>query len=101
VGYVSYDVIRFYEPSVNLNPNTDLPDAIFLQADTVAAFDHAFGRLILIAVTDGEAGLDETEARLNGFANVWPVHCPFSQTFENPPQPQNFAQTSLARITWI
>ena len=31
-----------------LAPHADLPDAIFLLADTVVAFDHAFGRLLLI-----------------------------------------------------
>jgi anthranilate synthase component 1 len=36
---------------------SDLPDAIFLMTDTLVAFDHAFGRLLLIA----NASLDEDE----------------------------------------
>ncbi|MBN2387771.1 MAG: anthranilate synthase component I [Anaerolineales bacterium] len=65
VGYLSYDVVRFFETSVPLVASTDLPEAIFLQADTLAVFDHAYGRLLLIAVAEGESSLDEAEARLN------------------------------------
>lgn len=76
VGYLSYEMIRYFEPSVAIQPNPDLPDGIFMLADTVVAFDHAFGRLLLIAnVYPGEDGeesarqaaekrLDEIERRL-------------------------------------
>ena len=53
-------MMRFFEPSLALAPHPDLPDAIFLLADTLVAFDHAFGRLLLIANAhvdgDEEAG---------------------------------------------
>ena len=49
VGYLGYEMVRFFEPSVEIAPHAELPDAIFLLADTVVAFDHAFGRLLLIA----------------------------------------------------
>lgn len=50
VGYLGYDVVRYFE---NL-PETaesvlDIPDAIFLLADTLVVFDHARHRLILLA----------------------------------------------------
>ncbi|GAP08034.1 anthranilate synthase, component I [Anaerolinea thermolimosa] len=75
VGYLGYEMMRFFEPSVSLRPHPDLPDAIFLLADTLVAFDHAFGRLLLIANpaphgpesvarAAAEARLDELEARL-------------------------------------
>ncbi len=75
VGYLSYETIRFFEPRLALEPSPDLPDAIFLQADTIVAFDHAFGRLLLIANpypngdpakahAEAEARLDEIERRL-------------------------------------
>jgi anthranilate synthase component 1 len=80
VGYLGYDTVRFFEPSVALEPHPDLPEAVFLQADTLAAFDHAYGRLLLIAVTEPETSLDEAEARLNGLderlANPLPVPFP-------------------------
>ncbi len=72
VGYLSYDLVRFFEPSVQLEAHPDLPEAILFQADTVVAFDHAYGRLILIAVVDSSTSLDEAEARLNGLCAVWP-----------------------------
>ena len=76
VGYMGYELMRFFEPSVRLSEHPDLPDAIFLLADTVVAFDHAFGRLLLIgnAVPGSANGaspqavarrLDEIEARLS------------------------------------
>ena len=68
VGYLGYDTVRFFEPSLALADHPDLPDAIFLLADTVVAFDHAFGRLLLIThaqVGDNEeAGRAEAKARL-------------------------------------
>ena len=69
VGYLSYDIVRYFEPSVPLSPHADLPEAVFLLADTLVAFDHAFGRLVLIANThlDGDERLarDAAEARLD------------------------------------
>jgi len=60
VGYLGYDAVRFFEPSVpsalSKEAQPDLPDAVFLLAETVVAFDHAFGRLLLIA----NAHLDES-----------------------------------------
>jgi anthranilate synthase component 1 len=59
VGYLSYDVVRFFEPSVSLKPHHDIPEGIFLLTDTLVAFDHAYGRLLLIA----NIHLDESEER--------------------------------------
>ena len=70
VGYLGYDTVRFFEPSLALAEHPDLPDAIFLLADTVVAFDHAFGRLLLITHAqvddDEEAARAEAEARASG-----------------------------------
>jgi anthranilate synthase component I len=75
VGYLGYDVVRFFEPHLQLAPHPTLPDAIFLLADTLVAFDHAFGRLLLItnahlngdeavACRDAEHRLDELQAAI-------------------------------------
>lgn len=75
VGYLGYDSIRHFEPRVQLTPHPELPDGIFLVADTIVAYDHAFGRLVLItnvplngdlqgASALAETRLDELEARL-------------------------------------
>ncbi len=70
VGYFGYEMMRYFEPSTGLGSHATLPDAILLQADTIVAFDHAYGRLLLIANTiDGNEGeavarLDEIEHKL-------------------------------------
>jgi anthranilate synthase component 1 len=68
-GYLGYEMMRFFEPSVNLQSHETLPDAIFLLADTVIAFDHAFGTLMLIATPrsdlDQQAAQAEANARLD------------------------------------
>lgn len=50
VGYLGYDVVRFFEDL----PETaaavlDLPDAVFMLADTLVVFDHARHRLLILA----------------------------------------------------
>ncbi|NMB86881.1 MAG: anthranilate synthase component I [Chloroflexi bacterium] len=69
VGYLGYEMMRYFEPSVPLRAHPQLPDAIFLLADTVVAFDHAFGRLVLIAIPqaeeDSETARAECEQRLD------------------------------------
>lgn len=62
VGYLGYDTIRFFEPKLHLSPHPTLPDAIFLLADTLVAFDHAFGRLLLIANAHAELDANGNEA---------------------------------------
>ncbi len=66
VGYVGYDFVRFFEPSVAIEARADLPEAIFLEVNTFLAIDHAFGKLILASVVEDEANsLGEAEQRLN------------------------------------
>ncbi|MBX3057080.1 MAG: anthranilate synthase component I [Anaerolineae bacterium] len=50
VGYLGYDVVRFFErlPETAV-PTLDIPDAIFLLADTLVVFDHARHRLLILA----------------------------------------------------
>jgi anthranilate synthase component 1 len=77
VGYLSYDIVRYFETTVAIQPHDELPEAIFLLADTLVAFDHAFGRLLLItnvplegdpqaARAIGDARLDEIQHLLEG-----------------------------------
>ena len=68
VGYLGYEMMRFFESVLKLDPRPDLPDAIFLQADTLVAFDHAYGRLLLIA----NAAVDGDEAAAGAAAAPMP-----------------------------
>jgi anthranilate synthase component 1 len=76
VGYLGYDLMPCFEPTVPLIPDrlhhdgaNPLPDAISLLADTLIAFDHAYGRLLLIANAhtngDSSAAHAAAEARLD------------------------------------
>lgn len=89
VGYLGYEMMRYFEPAVALAPHPNLPDAILLFADTVVAFDHAFGKLLLItnahvngseevARAAAAARLDALEARLQGPIPPQPCHAPDS-----------------------
>ncbi len=55
VGYMSYETVRFFEPSLSSHTHLhDLPDAFYLLADIIIAFDHARRSLFLIAnILDG------------------------------------------------
>jgi anthranilate synthase component I len=50
VGYLGYDVARFFEKlPATATAVLDIPDAIFLLADTLVVFDHARHRLMILA----------------------------------------------------
>jgi anthranilate synthase component 1 len=73
VGYLGYESVRFFEPVLKsrMTRSANLPDGMYLLADTVVAFDHARRSLSLIAnVLDGDVEtanrkLDEIESRIN------------------------------------
>lgn len=51
VGYLSYDAVSQFEPTVKSPPNDDLglPDAVYFISDQVVAFDHHLRTIHLIA----------------------------------------------------
>ncbi len=65
VGYLGYESVRYFEPTlkhalsrveVSKMGAGDIPDGIYLLADTIVAFDHARRTIFLIAnVLDGDA----------------------------------------------
>lgn len=72
VGFLGYESVRHFEPTLKSKMKRgQIPDGIFLLADTVIAFDHARRSLSLIAnVLDGEVEsanrkLDEIESRIH------------------------------------
>ncbi len=80
VGYLGYDVIRFFEPKLDVLGSPDsrpagvakLPEALYLLTDTLVAFDHARGRLLIIANAhlngDPEAAYDDAIERIDRIA---------------------------------
>lgn len=51
VGYLSYDMVRFFEPTLPEPPADSLgiPDMVFMIADTVVIFDHKHRKLTIVA----------------------------------------------------
>jgi anthranilate synthase component 1 len=51
VGYLSYDMVRFFEPTLSPPPpdSLGLPDMVFMIADTVLIFDHKHRKLMIVA----------------------------------------------------
>ncbi len=58
VGYLGYDVVRFFEKLPDTAEKVmNIPDAVFLLADTLVVFDHARHQLSILA----NAYLDDAE----------------------------------------
>ena len=57
VGYLGYESVRYFEPTLKSRMTAaQIPDGIYLLADTIVAFDHARRSIFLIAnVLDGDA----------------------------------------------
>lgn len=75
VGYLGFDLARELEPRVALAEHPDLPEAVFLQADTLVAFDHAFGRLVLVANAHLAPGVSLEEAQAAAEARLDDLAC--------------------------
>jgi len=61
VGYLSYDAVRWFEPTVGSPPKDSLgvPDMFFMLADEILIFDHKSRRLKIVVTAfleDGEPG---------------------------------------------
>jgi anthranilate synthase component I len=79
VGFLGYDMVRFFEPGLGAGPADDrgLPDMAFFLADSVLVFDHRFRKIQVIcqvrvdehasveaAYAEGCARLEEVVGRL-------------------------------------
>jgi len=84
VGYLGFETVRYYEPTLPLVPHPDLPEAILLLADTLIAFDHAYGKLLLIANAYSESEIPAAEARLDDL--VARLDCPLPEDDSHKPE---------------
>lgn len=70
VGYLSYDVVRYFERlPATATDDLHVPDAAFLLADTLVIFDHARHHLIVLAnahnTDDPDAAYDDAVQRID------------------------------------
>ncbi len=106
VGYLGYDVIRFFEPKLAIGAAPDdLPEAIFMLADTLVAFDHARGRLLIIANAhlngDPYTAYGEAVARIDRIAERLTAPLPSLITRRSSfpsPLTSNFTQAGFEAI---
>lgn len=50
VGYISYDMVRFFERLPDANPDTlNLPDLYFMITDTMLVFDHVNNKIKIVS----------------------------------------------------
>ncbi len=69
VGYLGYDLVRFFEKLPDTAEQIlDIPDAVFLLADTLVVFDHARHRLIILA--NAHVGQDVEDAYVNAIQRI-------------------------------
>ena len=71
VGYLSYDMVRFFEPTIPPPPKDELklPEMVFMITDTLLIFDHRLRRLRVLSNAHVEGGnadraYDEARAQI-------------------------------------
>ena len=98
VGYLSYDAVRQFEPTLGDSPPDTLgiPDALFMLADTLLVFDHRLRRVQIIANAFIEEHASPEEAYLAAIGRIHslveilnrPLHVPalngLAQITEHP-----------------
>ncbi|MCB1061481.1 MAG: chorismate-binding protein, partial [Verrucomicrobiae bacterium] len=106
VGYLGYDMVRFFEPTVPA-PTDDglgLPDMVFLVTDTLVIFDHRFRKLQVVAnvFTDDfdspEAGYEAAREKVDAVIaklSAPMMFAPFS-LMEEPPDEDIRSNTTQA-----
>jgi anthranilate synthase component 1 len=71
VGYLGYDVVRFFEKlPESADPVLDIPEAVFLLADTLVVFDHARHQLIILANAHLDDGDDVEMAYVEAIQRI-------------------------------
>jgi len=70
VGYIGYDIVRFFEPAVPVDSRHDLklPEMLFMISRILIIFDHRFRKLRIVANAhiDGQTTVDQAYERAKG-----------------------------------
>jgi len=110
VGYLAYDVVRFFEPTIPAPPKDelDLPEMLFMVTGAMLVFDHRTRRLRVLAnahVKDGDADRAYEEARreIEGLLRklARPANLPPINVFREPPPIQPESNTEKAEYLRI
>ncbi len=91
VGYLSYDMVRFFEEVPDENPDDlDLPECQFMFTDTLVIFDHVMNRMGIVAnahVTgDPQAAYWEAVERIDRLVEALELPLPEQRRRQYPPR---------------
>ncbi|NLT69607.1 MAG: anthranilate synthase component I [Verrucomicrobiaceae bacterium] len=104
VGFIGYDMVRFFEPSVPGPPDDGLglPDMAFVITDTLLIFDHRFRKLQVVANIslddhpDPASGYEAARAKIDALIEILRTPrtvAPFS-LMENPAEAEIRSNTT-------
>jgi anthranilate synthase component I len=94
VGYLGYDMVRFFEPRVGEPPSDQLqlPESVFMIAETLLIFDHQLRRLRILsnALVENEDADAAYDGAIKAIQNVMcqldrPVRLPALNVHGTPP----------------
>jgi anthranilate synthase component 1 len=103
IGFLGYDMIRFFEPTVPAAKRDDLamPDSLFVIADTVLIFDHRTRRLRIVAnalvENDPEAAYTAATSRITAIAAKLAQPAQLAPFPITPPPPPASAVSNTTR----
>ncbi len=86
VGYLGYDVVRFFEPTIPAAPKDELglPESFFFLAETLLIFDHRTRRLRIVANAFIEEGTDANAAYAIAAAKIEALAAKLAQPTQLP-----------------
>ena len=102
VGYISYDVVRYFERlPVTAMDDLDVPDAAFLLPDTLVIFDHAKHQLIILAnahnTGDPDAAYDDAVRRIDEITAALAGPLPYLPEDDRPQPGNDELQSNMSR----
>jgi anthranilate synthase component 1 len=95
VGYLAYDCVRWFEPSIPAPPKDELgiPDMFFMVTESVVIFDHKRRRIKIVAnafvdATGPDAAYDSAVSRINAILADLAQPMAFQPIFTDAAHPQ-------------
>jgi len=106
VGFLAYDMVRWFEPTVSEPPpdHLGLPDMVFLIAETIVIFDHRFRKLQVVAnictedFETAEEGYEAARERIDAVVAKLGEPMPIApmSLMEDPPEIEPESNTTQA-----
>ncbi|MFL2640383.1 MAG: anthranilate synthase component I [Dehalococcoidia bacterium] len=86
VGFIAYDAVRHFEPSLKPNNNNDpmgVPDSIFMMTDTILIFDHVKHVIKVVSDARLDGDIDQNYQDAVGRIDLLVERLTSSNVFEN------------------